>query len=236
MGAVLNLVRNDIHRNEKRTFPRFPYCFLTFKANKESHVFEVKDISHSGMQLAFRDGEHHYQNDNQIKGKMHWQGREVELEGEIKWSTPERIGVKFSESFLDDVKSFLSIDNIVKSLRPLHQSGLDLEVPRSLKYWLRGDGPNEIFVWCHPDGEFSRFHFIIMQNFIEWEDGKGVQTGKALTKRDLDTPLITEDEFVFEMDDYIDEEKTNLALKLLNTLPEQLLSSETIDFIRLKLE
>ena len=79
MERHLNLVKSDFERLEKRILPRFPICYLTFKASEEgsNRVFEVKDISDTGMQLALRDGEHSIEKGSSIKGTIRWQGREI---------------------------------------------------------------------------------------------------------------------------------------------------------------
>ena len=58
MARHLNLVQSDFEQLEKIVFPRFPFCYLTFKCDEyDTHVFEVKDISQTGMQLALKNGE-----------------------------------------------------------------------------------------------------------------------------------------------------------------------------------
>ncbi len=65
MLRQFNLIKNDAALREKRVLPSFPFCFMIFRpvqksGNNHTHVYEVKDISHSGMQLALKDGIHHY--------------------------------------------------------------------------------------------------------------------------------------------------------------------------------
>ena len=49
------------------------------------------------------------------------------------------------------------------------------------------------------------------------------------------SPPVDEDEFVFKIDEVIDDEKIDLACTLVSELTEEKLTSETLDFIRLKL-
>jgi hypothetical protein len=74
-----------------------------------------------------------------------------------------------------------------------------------------------------------------MEKYIEWADGFGLKTGRIMSKRDINTPLVDEDEFVFKIDEVIDDEKIDLACTLVSELTEEKLTSETLDFIRLKL-
>ena len=74
-----------------------------------------------------------------------------------------------------------------------------------------------------------------MENFIEWKDTKGLQTGRVISKRDIDTPLISEDEFVFKLDDGIDDDKIGMAKKLLTNVDVDKLSQDALDFMLMKL-
>ena len=125
-------------------------------------------------------------------------------------------------SYTYDLKKFiefLSIDNIVQGMRPLHKGEL-VDIPSNLQYWLRADGPVEFFIWQHNDHELSRFQIILFENFVEWEDGVGIKTGKLYTKKDVDTPLSSEDEFTFQIDEMVDSFKIDFALQVSSKIPE----------------
>jgi len=237
MERKFDLIKNDIQEHQKRVLPRFPYSYLTFKCTSRDldHAFEVADISTTGMQLALKEGEHDFSAGNKIEGNLHWQGSKIAIRGLVKWTRLKRLGVEFSLSndFSREMRSFLSLSSIASHIKPLHKS--ELERPRGLKIWLQADGPVEIFAWCHSNGEFEKIQFIIMQNFIEWVDGKGLSTARVLTKRDLDTPLLNEDEFVFLMDQNVNPERLNMANQLLSYLSSDLLDPAVRDFLKLKL-
>ncbi len=237
MERHLNLIKTDFKETEKRVFPRFPFSYLTFKINNDEKTFEVKDISYSGMQLSLKDGGHEYKVGEEVEGMVHWRSATLKTTGKVQWVSGQRLGIEFDSesSFEEEMKKFLSIDNIVAGMRPVHQTGLDLEIPANLKYWLRADGPVEVFVWCHKDCEHSRFQILLLENFVEWEDGKGIKTGKVVTKRDLDTPLISEDEFIFQIDEGVDMEKIKFALSIIDALPDGYLPKETRDFLKVKM-
>lgn len=238
MGSHLSLVQSDFEQLEKRVLPRFPFCYLTFKSDNDSQrVFEIKDISHSGMQLASKSDENGTTEGQDIAGEIHWLGKSVNIAGTVKWMKENRLGIEFSNlpKLRENVDSFLSIDHFAQSLKPLHKEELGLELPTKLKYWLRSDGPVEVFVWRHNDGELSKFQILIMENFIEWQDTKGLQTGRVISKRDIDTPLISEDEFVFRPDDAIDDEKIEKAASLVSKLDSERLPQDALDFLLLKL-
>jgi len=238
MENHLSLIKTGYQEIEKRVFPRFPFNYLTFKAqNGQERVFAVKDISFTGMQLSLKDGGHPYKVGQSIVGELHWRGSVLSLDAEVKWVHGQRLGLKFQdgEEFVGEIKDFLSIENIVKGMRALHNSAMDLDLPSDLRYWLQADGPVEVFVWCHNDGEISRFQLVMMESFVEYQDGKGLKSGRVLTKRDLDTPLVQEDEFVFEMDETIDEERLSFAKSIIKEIPGEYLPSDVFDFLRLKL-
>ncbi len=242
MERHLNLIKNELGISEKRILPRFPFCYLVFRSVKdqergESKVFEIKDISSTGMQIQVKTGKHDYHKSSTFVGHIFWVGKELEVHGKVKWVTPNRVGLEFDkgEKLSQDIQNFLSLDDAVQHLKPLHGQNYDLDLPSSLKYWLRADGPIELFVWTHNDGEFKKFQIIVYENFVEWEDIQGLKTGRLLSKRDVDTPLITEDEFVFSIDQSIDEQREELAIDFIEKIPEEFLPPQAIEFIKLKL-
>ena len=238
MEGQLNLIKTGYQDVEKRIFPRFPFCFLTFKGEASSaQAFEVVDISYTGMQLGLKDGGHAYVEGQDLNGEIHWKGSNLSISGKVKWVSGKRLGVKFANdaNLISNIKSFLSVDNIVKSMRPVHGHDMDMDVPSNLKFWVRADGPFEIFVWRHNDGEISHFQIIMMENYVEWYDGKGLKTGRVISKRDLDTPLICEDEIMFQVDEGVDEHKIAMACDIVEALGDSHLPEGARSFLTLKL-
>lgn len=237
MHNHLNLIKTDFQKVEKRVLPRFPYCSLTFKQSDKEFgpTYEVKDISYTGMQLCLKDGLCPLKSGQKVQGQLHWKGRTLDVLGEIKWSKGQRVGVQFNQQMQSQLNLFLSLPNLLKAVKPIHQCQVDLEIPANLRYWISGDGPVELFVWQHPDGEVSRVQLIVLHNFIEWEDGQGPKTGRVLTLRDVDTPLVSEDEFVFQLDEEPDSERLLLACEFLSLLPASYMASSTLEFIQYKL-
>ena len=242
MESHLNLIKTNYQEVEKRIFPRFPFSFLTFKENSEgkedSPVFQVVNISRTGMQLSLKDGGHTYRVGEKLSGELHWRKARLNLEADVKWVKGARLGLEFrqNEGFEEQLTDFLSIENIVAGMRPVHESGLDLDIPNNLKYWLRADGPFEVFVWRHRDNELSRFQVILMDHFVEWQDGRGLKTGEVLNQRDLDSPLHPEDEFLFQFDESVDQNKVDFAQSVVNHLPQDYLPVDVMDFLQLKLD
>ena len=239
MERHLNLVESDFEELEKKVFPRFPFCFLTFKAQagEGDLTFEVKDISHSGMQIALRMGEHEMKKDQTVSGLLHWLGIELPVSGTVRWSAGMRAGIEFhaTSQLRDKISELLDLAAFGTRLKPVHKMDFGVDIPARLKYWLRADGPVEVFVWQHGDGEIAKFEMILMENFVEWEDTKGLKTGRVISKRDIDTPLLTEDEFVFQMDAHADQEKISKAARLTNHMTPELMDANVVQFISLKL-
>ncbi len=238
MENRLSLIKTDYKETEKRIFPRFPFSYLTFKGEQSgSKTFEVKDISFTGMQLSLRDGGHEYTNGQEIEGDLHWKSAQLKVKGQVQWVKGARLGVHFNEdkNMSQEIRQFLSIDNIMKSMKALHLSTLDVELPQNLDAWLQADGPVEVFIWNHSDSEVAQFQIIMLDSFVEYEDGKGLRSGSVMTKRDLDTPLVKEDEFVFQIDDSLDNEKLNFAQEIINAVPEHFLTDAARTFLKMKL-
>jgi hypothetical protein len=233
MERRFNLIKSDFEKHEKRVLPRFPFCYLTFKAEENSRIYEIKDISLTGMQLSLKDGEHEFAPESLVKGSIHWLGKNLDISAVVKWATPHRLGVEFVKRLevLQRVREFLDVNQVLEHLKPLHKLEEGLEIPPRLKYWLRADGPVEFFVWQHGNGEMSALQALVFETFVEWEDGVGLKTGRILSKRNVDSPLISEDEWVFKMDSGIDPEKLSRVKELAGLLPQELLPLEARDFI-----
>lgn len=233
MERKFNLIKSDFEKHEKRVLPRFPFCYLTFKSDGNPRAFEIKDISLSGMQLSLTDAENQFAEEAPLKGHIHWLGKSLDVQGMVKWKTAGRMGVEFAKKreVLEKVSQFLQIEQLVKNLKPLHKVDGGLEIPAKLKYWLRSDGPVELFVWQHSDGELSKIQILFMEVFVEWEDGAGIKTGRTLSKRNVDSPLITEDEWVFKMDAQIEMEKLDRVKDLVERIPSDFLPTEVSTFI-----
>jgi len=237
MEGRFNLIKNDEPEIEKRILPRFPFSYLTFKAKDSGKVFEVKDISYLGMQVALRDGGHSYKVEDHAEGTLYWRGKSLDINGPVRWVSGHGVGIEFDKNTDIDksLKDFLCLDNLVRGLRPLHHKNMQLDLPSNLKYWLRSDGPVEIFVWQHGDGELARFQVILMDNFIEWEDGKGLKTGRILQVDDKEMALNTVDELTFELDNSADREKVQFAKSVISQVPFQFLPQEDNRFLTMKL-
>ncbi len=235
MGRELSLIETNFQDVEKRILPRFPLTFLLFKIGTHDHVNEVKDISHTGMQIDLKDKNHSYQKGDSISGVLNWRGPSLEIEGQVQWIKENCIGISFhrSDKFNTSIKDFLSFDNIIAGMRKVHETYIEL--PPQLKYWLRSEGPVELFIWQHPHGELAKIQFIIFDNFVEWIDGTGLHSGKLLTQRDSDLPLSLEGEFMFEIDRSLDAFKLQFCKELLSALPENYLPDAVISFVLLKI-
>ena len=239
MDRHLSLIKTDYQEMEKRVFPRFPFGFMIFREDNSSQkmVFEVKDISLTGMQMSFKDGVHQYAQGAMIKGHLQWRGSSVEVKGKVQWVREASIGLSFdsSISFEEKMRSFLSFDNIVSHIKPIHETEITNELPNNLKYWLKADGVLEIFVWEHSSSGISRFQILMMEHFIEWEEGVGLRTGRIVTQRDLDTPLSKEDEFIFNIDQGVVQDKIDMALGVARKIKTDHLPISARDFLVYKL-
>lgn len=234
----LNLVESDFEHLEKRILPSFPFCFLTFKCSQdETHIFEVKDISSSGMQLGLKSGGHSINEGEVIHGFLRWASETLEVSAKVKWKTSMRLGVEFAtgSSSREQMNSFLDLRKIATLMKPVHEMNCGVDFPSQLKYWLRADGPVEVFIWTHNYGELKKFQILMMENFVEWEDTKGLKTARVMSKRNINTPLINEDEFLFKIDDDLDDSKIDKAISLTHNLVEGTVPLEMINFMKMKL-
>jgi hypothetical protein len=139
MERHLSLIKTNHQELEKRVFPRFPFGLMIFRAEQSTPskncklVFEVKDISLSGMQISFKDGTHDYLQGETIEGNLQWRGPHLFVKGKIQWVREGSIGLSFdsSISFEEKKKSFLSYENIVSHIKPLHKNELMMDLPNN---------------------------------------------------------------------------------------------------------
>jgi len=238
-----SLIKNEEAELEKRILPRFPFSFLGFKDLHagDSRMYQVLDISYQGMQISLRDGGHPYHEGDEICGELIWRGKRTKIKGIVRWARGGNLGMVFEQNgnFDKSIKDLLCIDNFVARLRPLHlevSGDSDFSLPANLKYWLKSDGPVELFVWQHSDGELAKFQMIYLDQFVEWEDGRGVKTGTMVQHKDHETPLSFEDEFTIEIDPSVDMAKLRIAGQVISKIPDAHLPSGTSDFLLLKLD
>lgn len=233
MENRLSLMKSE--EVEKRCFPRFPFNRMTFKGR--DRVFAVSDISYEGMRLALKDGEHSYKTGMALEGELHWKRWSLNIKGEVKWVDQGALGVAFgrTKALKKEIHRFLSLEHILQEMRLIDREGFHLELPNSLRYWLQADAPVEMFVWSHGDGEIAGFHILMLGQFIEYKDGKGLRSGVILERGDHDTPLVPEDEFIFQMDSDIDDFKLARARDIVAGLRSEHLPSEAKDFLKIKL-
>lgn len=238
MERHLSLIKTEYKEMEKRIFPRFPFGLMMFReSDGDKKVFEVRDISLTGMQISIKDGNLGHSIGDKIFGNLQWRESGIAIEGKVQWVRERSLGVSFVSgiAFESKMGQFLSFENIVSHIKPLHQSKLPIDLPNNLKYWLKSDGVLEIFVWEHTQSGISRFQIILMEHFIEWEEGTGIRTGRVMTQRDLDTPLSLEDEFVFQIDESLIQDKVDFAIGIVRKITEEQLPSAARDFLFYKL-
>lgn len=235
MERQLNLIKTEYQQLEKRVLPRFPFSFLMFKDRESGRVFEISDISYTGMQLLLKNGEHGLKVGSTISGMIQWRGHSLSVEATVKWTSTRRLGVAFVEGCEEEIKDLFCVSNIVEGLKPMHQTDWEEQLPANLLYWLRADSSLEVFIWGHSDKEFSRFQFVILDFFVEWQDGLGVKSGKVIKKRELETPLFSEGELVFQVDEGVDFTKIAFAKDVIGHLSTGQLPKGVIDFLKLKL-
>lgn len=237
MERHLNLIKTGHQSVEKRVFPRFPFSYLVFRQEGGAQSYEVKDISYSGMSLGLKDGVLKLKIDETIKGEIHWHGTRISVEMRVRRLEEKSVGVEFlgGRDTETKMKNFLSVANIARSMKPIHEYKEQIDMPSNLSHWLRTDGPFEVFVWKHVDNEISKIQIIMMNNFIEWNDGKGLSSGKIISIKNTDTPLMNEEEFEFLIDEKLDEDKLEFSKEIVREINSELLSSHAFEFLCRKL-
>lgn len=232
MTERFNLIKTEGNLPEKRVLPRYPFSFMTFKSSSQNnHAFEVADISEGGMRLQLKDGSHQYRPGDDASGELHWRKHKLSVIGKVAWTGAQSLGIEFNEQMAINVRDMLQIENVLSSLKPIHATGVDLNIPTNLKYWLRTDGPVEIFFWVHSDGEFQRVQYCLFDKYLEWEDGQGLRTGQIVGRKNIESPLNQEDEFTIVFDEGVQGTTVELVGRISEKLPQGLLPQEAVQFI-----
>lgn len=240
MERQLELITN-VKKIEKRLLPRYPISTLLFKDSSKnaSHVYEVIDISLSGMQLHCKDSDYikNYTEGDHLEGELRWKGKEIFIYGQVRWINSLNMGIEFDSlrTPLSERTSFFSIDNFICSLKHVPRDDIN-HYPRDLKYWLRSDGPLEVFVWEHRDREIQRFQIVYLDDFLEWEDGVGIRTGKIIGKKRIETPLTIEDEVTLNIDHSLRVGVFDISKRVLDSISEKLISPRISELMRIKLD
>ncbi len=236
MALALLKNQTEFEEVEKRVFPRFPVGSLILKT-EDQQLWQVKDISYTGLQMA-----HHqacpYGHGETVKADLSWNGEHCAISGTVQWSSAHRAGIVFSDESQQKIRHFLKLEKIAKNLKSLAKDDFVQEmvqIPSHLAYWLATDGPVEVFVWRHPRGHgYSKFQCLILDTIVEWRDGLGLRTGKIVNKRDVETPLHSEDEIFFSFDQEVNSHRYQLAQSLIQAIPEQYQANREYEFLASK--
>lgn len=236
MNSYLSLVNNQTFENlEKRILPRFPLSHLLFRLNETKQTFEVIDMSADGAQIELKNGNLSLKVSQNISGEVNWRGHKLDIRAQVKWVKDNRLGLEFTnknmiESKIDD---FMCVDHFIPHLKALHKEKYQFDIPHGLTTWLRAEGPLELFIWSFRSGEIAKFQVIIFRNFIEWQDGVGIKTGKTYTQRSLNEASLQSErtEWYFNVDKVKDYSKIASAKNFISKIQDSHLSTELKSFL-----
>jgi hypothetical protein len=224
---------------DKRSLPRLPLKLVTFRPDGR-RAMAVNNISHKGMQLAVL-GESLLKIGQKISGELHWRHKRLRLTALVRWERESALGLEF----ILDSSSKLQLDHIlgpsfmVQGLRHIHSDAhQDWNVgqwPQGLDIWLKGDGPVQLLVWRSSD-MITRFQCLILDHFIEWNEGEGLRTGTILWQEGLSVGMNEHEDIHFKLHAQgVDQEALSVARQMLEMIRPELLNDEMRSFLRIKL-
>lgn len=231
----INLVASNKQTEIKRVLPRFPICYLTFREAGFHHVFEVVNISATGMQILLKDGKMPFHKESLITGELRWHGHELKLQGKTVWTTFSRAGIEFSMN-PEIIEDFFNWERVGNNLKAVHGMDYPYDLPARLKYWVRSDGPHELHVWQYGSGAIESFSIILREKLVFWEEAQGVSTGRVISKRGVELPLSTEDEYIFLVDSISQKQLIKNALEFAQKLDNKHLPERMREFLIRKLD
>ncbi|MGB0453558.1 MAG: PilZ domain-containing protein [Bacteriovoracaceae bacterium] len=245
MPERFSLIKTEIRDPEKRILPRFPFSTMTFKLAKESeaesssHAFQVSNISSGGMGLGLISGSHQIKKGDFVSGDLRWRENSLTLSGEVAWTNAQGFGLMFqddmSEIMREKLDNILSLETISRNLRAIHKTEMGINIPSNLKIWLRTDGPVEIFYWTHNDNEFQKIQILVLDQYFEWEDGKGISTGEILSLKNIESPLNQSDEYSVSIDSDVNDDCLKKVSRLIENVASDILPDDAKNFLRCKL-
>jgi hypothetical protein len=82
--------------------------------SSSSKVFEVINISDTGMQLCLKSGGHNQTPGSTVQGALHWKNAELKTSAKIEWVKGSKMGLSFlgNKDFKEKVDHFLSLERV----------------------------------------------------------------------------------------------------------------------------
>ena len=232
MDAKLSLVKEN---QEKRLFPRCSLPSLTFKVQEEEMVFQVANISSTGMRILVKIGSHSLSEGEKVTGFIRWRGQEIKVRARVAWTSPTEAGLSFHTP-QGIAPIFFSPQVIQGGLKALHLPPFAKEkTPPQLKCWLKSGSLFEFFLWTYQSGGYKKIQALFIGHFVEWRDGRGLKTGTLLTQEERDTPLMEQGELTIRLDKSVDHQKVLPVRRILEEVSEDKIQKSAKDFILIKL-
>ena len=95
---------------------------MVFKSQDiADHIFEVRDISYTGMQICLKNGEIKAKVFDELNGELHWNGKTIETKGEVAGREKRELAIiwefdlTFQMEWLQGMEEFLSITKLLSA-------------------------------------------------------------------------------------------------------------------------
>jgi hypothetical protein len=118
------------------------------------------------------------------------------------------------------LQKYLDLSFLGKSLVHVDEEILKENNPLGISKWYHGKNFTDLFIWIFPKGGIEKFQILFLDNFIEWSDTDGIQSGNFeltghIVKDEGTTGFGRIEEIVFSYDNEYDKNKIDMAVKLL---------------------
>jgi hypothetical protein len=147
--------------------------------------------------------------------------REITFELEIKvaWQREDHVGFEFVG--LDDnarlvIKRLIRPLEIAASMSLIDADFIKASSPS--KTWYHGDDGSDLFIWHDERGFVCGWQFIADDKYLEWREGKGLESGALMTENSSESGLLDSHEQVLKADDTINKTFLHFTLDVLLAL------------------
>jgi hypothetical protein len=131
----------------------------------------------------------------------------IELNIKVAWLRGDRVGFEFVK--LDDdarrvIKALIRPIKIAASMSLIDADFIKATSPS--KMWYHGDDGSDLFIWHDERGFMCGWQFIADDKYLEWREGKGLESGALIKENSSESGLLDSHEQVLKADETIDRE------------------------------
>ncbi|MGZ3700108.1 MAG: PilZ domain-containing protein [Bdellovibrionota bacterium] len=209
---------------ERRRLPRLSLTAEQFRLSSNGKIFSVQDLSVEGMAIRIIDSEdlRLFTVGAKFEGLLNLKGNKYTVRGHVRHVTRELVGCEFGE--LDEpvksaLQSFLDPAVLGQEIRPIPSAERN-------SLWYHGPSGTDLILHRGNDGQYHRMMLYVLGSFVQWEQEKGLSTGRTDIGPETGETLgiVRFDTLLLSPDPELDRGKLQIAKTLIlsSNLPQDL--------------